>query len=89
MAEDATDGGGLDVLERQRREAQRQEPPIIEMFNMFPHESGIVMRRGVELGMICRYISAQVQSQQALFFSVPSSSPIALISSRSTGQQKV
>ncbi|KAF4678305.1 hypothetical protein FOL47_000034 [Perkinsus chesapeaki] len=53
VRQDIVDGGGLDVLEQERREEEEQEPPIIEMFNMFPHESGIVMRRGVELGMIC------------------------------------
>lgn len=89
MAEDAIDGGGLDVLERQRREAEQQEPPIIEMFNLFPHESGIVMRRGVELGIICRYYIREGSISTTYIFSVLYSSPIAFISLCFIGQQRV
>merc|ERR1719399_1224469 len=29
---------------------------MVEMFRLFPHESAVVMRRGIELGIICSCI---------------------------------
>jgi hypothetical protein len=31
----------------------QQDGPVVEMFTLFPHESAIVMRRGIELGICC------------------------------------
>ncbi|CAJ1394257.1 unnamed protein product [Effrenium voratum] len=30
-----------------------EESPMAEMFTLFPHESAVVMQRGIELGIIC------------------------------------
>eukprot|EP00931_Biecheleriopsis_adriatica_P044219 TRINITY_DN25274_c0_g1_i1.p1 TRINITY_DN25274_c0_g1~~TRINITY_DN25274_c0_g1_i1.p1 ORF type:complete len:262 (+),score=33.50 TRINITY_DN25274_c0_g1_i1:130-915(+) len=32
---------------------EREESPMAEMFTLFPHESAVVMQRGIELGIIC------------------------------------
>ena len=37
--------------------AGNPENSMAEMFTMFPHESAIVMRRGIELGVVCSVVS--------------------------------
>mmetsp|Transcript_34115 Transcript_34115/g.61391 ORF Transcript_34115/g.61391 Transcript_34115/m.61391 type:complete len:259 (+) Transcript_34115:81-857(+) len=32
---------------------EREETPMAEMFALFPHESAVVMQRGIELGIVC------------------------------------
>lgn len=31
----------------------RDDSPMVEMFTLFPHESAVVMQRGIELGIVC------------------------------------
>merc|ERR1712232_1228259 len=35
------------------RMAEREDSPMAEMFTLFPHESAVVMQRGIELGIFC------------------------------------
>uniref|UniRef100_A0A7S1MMS0 RING-type E3 ubiquitin transferase n=1 Tax=Alexandrium catenella TaxID=2925 RepID=A0A7S1MMS0_ALECA len=39
--------------EAARRRMQPEDSPMAEMFTLFPHESAVVMQRGIELGIIC------------------------------------
>mmetsp|Transcript_5329 Transcript_5329/g.12824 ORF Transcript_5329/g.12824 Transcript_5329/m.12824 type:complete len:270 (-) Transcript_5329:129-938(-) len=36
-----------------RRRTEHEDSPMAEMFLLFPHESAVVMQRGIELGIIC------------------------------------
>jgi len=65
MAEAAPQASGPDLpgrlqagveVQPARRRRDPEDSPMAEMFALFPHESAVVMQRGIELGILCSLV---------------------------------
>uniref|UniRef100_A0A7S0F8V0 RING-type E3 ubiquitin transferase n=1 Tax=Pyrodinium bahamense TaxID=73915 RepID=A0A7S0F8V0_9DINO len=51
--ESSAAGGGAEAALARRHMEPPEDSPMAEMFTLFPHESAVVMQRGIELGIVC------------------------------------